>query len=184
MNLARGSVLFHANSRSVVSGFTWKQAVTPTPSRAYAISRFPKTLNRAGRTRGILDWPCWISLFLVLTSWCEAVLKPVDGNKRDVRPEIYEEMQSESKGIDDNDGLRRLLFHSNTLVIERLVCLYPRLFDEDWPFIRQLEMLNVFIGFEQSNKYTISMLPAAWSSSGCITFCYCQAILLGSILAI
>ncbi|KAF8201628.1 Scramblase-domain-containing protein [Pholiota molesta] len=39
----------------------------------------------------------------------------------------------------DNEGLSRLLMHRDTLVIER-----------------QLEMLNVFVGFEQSNKYTIT----------------------------
>ncbi|KAF8969932.1 Scramblase-domain-containing protein [Flammula alnicola] len=39
----------------------------------------------------------------------------------------------------DHDGLSRLLLHKNTLIIER-----------------QLEMMNVFIGFEQSNKYAIN----------------------------
>ncbi|KAG6819536.1 hypothetical protein H0H93_010922 [Arthromyces matolae] len=37
------------------------------------------------------------------------------------------------------DGLRRLLVENQTLIVER-----------------QIEMLNIFVGFEQSNKYTIS----------------------------
>ncbi|KAG5645924.1 hypothetical protein DXG03_005071 [Asterophora parasitica] len=37
------------------------------------------------------------------------------------------------------DGLRKLLLGNNTLIVER-----------------QIEMLNIFVGFEQSNKYSIS----------------------------
>ncbi|KAF5330868.1 hypothetical protein D9619_005864 [Psilocybe cf. subviscida] len=116
MNLARRSIPY---ARTYASNTTRNQAFPSIMSRSYAISRFPKKLNRAGRTR--------------------AVLKPTISNKVDSRTEPYEGVQPEATGIDGNDGLRRLLFHSNTLVIER-----------------QLEMLNVFIGFEQSNKYTIS----------------------------
>lgn len=56
----------------------------------------------------------------MLKSLSKAVLKPTSNNKVASQPETSEGVSSEAKEVEGNDGLRRLLFHTNTLVIERL----------------------------------------------------------------
>ncbi|KAF9483860.1 Scramblase-domain-containing protein [Pholiota conissans] len=95
--------------------------------RTYAISRFPKRVAGTSRTRlGIQRH------------------NPLENDTQRNAPNVTypdgtPKPTMSPNNAEDNDGLGRLLMHRDTLVIER-----------------QLEMLNVFVGFEQSNKYTIS----------------------------
>lgn len=52
-------------------------------------------------------------------------------------------------------GLERLLAN-DVLVVERWIYSFNHYFLLTPPSLRQIEMLNVFIGFEQTNKYSIS----------------------------
>ncbi|KIL69625.1 hypothetical protein M378DRAFT_190043 [Amanita muscaria Koide BX008] len=102
-----------------------------TSSRAYALSRFTNRATGTSRKRTI-----------------PSKRAPDLERSQDIP---YEEEASEDvsrlwhtsqrpPSSDPEEGLRTLLMHHKTLVIER-----------------QIEMLNIFVGFEQCNKYTIRM---------------------------
>ena len=57
---------------------------------------------------------------------------------------------------DPEEGLKRLLLNNETLVITRYVFLDRATDGTQLNYYRQLEMLNIFMGFEQSNRYAIS----------------------------
>lgn len=104
------------------------------PRCSYTLSRFPrKRPVGPGRSR---DIPM-----------------PTSSSKKDPPQDGYQDIQdapsteelpmwytSQHSSISNaEEGLQRLLMQNETLIIER-----------------QLEMLNIFVGFEQCNKYTIS----------------------------
>ncbi|KXN90546.1 hypothetical protein AN958_04218 [Leucoagaricus sp. SymC.cos] len=101
---------------------------------SYALSRFPnKRAIGAGRKR----------------ESAQPIRSSMKRLPQDDFPLIYDAPSAEESRLwhtsqrpttsNAREGLQRLLMHNDTLIIER-----------------QLEMLNIFVGFEQCNKYTIS----------------------------
>ena len=56
---------------------------------------------------------------------------------------------------DPEEGMHALLMGHKTLIVER--CVVVVFYFKANNCFRQIEMLNIFVGFEQCNKYTISM---------------------------
>ncbi|KAA1474857.1 Scramblase-domain-containing protein [Dentipellis sp. KUC8613] len=107
------------------------------PVRSYALSRFPDRGPAGGRVRKPPS---------------PAVPRKTAADSEHSSPWEHEDVSSGSTSrlwqesgnrsiVDTEDGLTKLLLENDTLVVTR-----------------QLEMLNIFVGFEQTNKYAISNL--------------------------
>ncbi|TEB35939.1 Scramblase-domain-containing protein [Coprinellus micaceus] len=99
-------------------------------ARSYALSRFPKKHTGTGRAR---NRPQSISRDPDepdTSTWREQ--SPSQDNST-----IWQAAQR-SPSSDPQQGLKHLLMDNDTLIVER-----------------QVEMLNIFVGFEQANKYAI-----------------------------
>ncbi|KAF8894479.1 Scramblase-domain-containing protein [Infundibulicybe gibba] len=103
-------------------------AISRPSNRSYALSRFPERSTGTGRSRKNI---------LKRSEWMPAPI-PHEPRPSTLDSPLWKASQRAPVSSPDH-GMRRLLLSNETLVIER-----------------QLEMLNVFIGFEQSNKYSIS----------------------------
>ncbi|GBE82046.1 Phospholipid scramblase family protein [Sparassis crispa] len=120
-------------SRTLLSAARPADAVSSIFCRTYALSRFPERRPGTGRIRS------------------EASLNDIrsrenSGRRGPINDELptYDrsplwEASKRAPVSDPEAGLKRLLLDNNQLVITR-----------------QFEMLNIFIGFEQSNRYVIS----------------------------
>ncbi|TFK42716.1 Scramblase-domain-containing protein [Crucibulum laeve] len=100
-----------------------------SPYRTYSISRFPTRTTGSGRAQR------------KNTPHSRGHLQPIiptEANASDEESQLWHTSQRPPTNPPEN-GLWKLLLENDTLIIER-----------------QLEMLNIFVGFEQSNKYSIS----------------------------
>ncbi|GLB35083.1 putative phospholipid scramblase family protein [Lyophyllum shimeji] len=96
--------------------------------RGYALSRFPERPAGAFRRRNPPPPPP--------RPPPEAI--PREESPSEEQSQLWHTSQRPPSS-NPEDGLRRLLLENDTLVVER-----------------QIEMLNIFVGFEQSNRYSIS----------------------------
>jgi len=138
---------------------TPKSGVFRQPRCSYTLSRFPrKRPVGPGRSRKIL--------------------KPkISPSKKDPSQDGYQDTDipsakelpvwytSQHPSVSNaEEGLQRLLMQNETLIIERCWNALQTLIKIS-SFLRQLEMLNIFVGFEQCNKYTISasLIVVVWA---------------------
>lgn len=129
-----------------------------TTRRTYALSRFPQRSPGVGRRRQHVERD-----------------NPQKGTPRPgaTREEVPHEDQPSSEASslwqesarsinsDPAEGLKRLLMTNETLVFTRsalfvLLGILPLTSTGN----SQIEMLNIFVGFEQTNKYAISVLSS------------------------
>ncbi|VDC06023.1 unnamed protein product [Peniophora sp. CBMAI 1063] len=99
-------------------------------ARSYAFSRYPERSLRLGRTTRIPTTP---------QSARQASSNPAQDG--DAQEQLWAEASQRAPKGNVNEALRRLVMDHDTLVVTR-----------------QIEMLNVFVGFEQANRYAISSL--------------------------
>lgn len=115
-------------------------------TRQYAVSRFPTKRAGTGRVRDRPIKPTTESHQPRSSGWTEAE-RSLDDSR------IWQAAQR-PPASDPEQGLIHLLAHNDVLVIERFG-IHKTLPSLLLSIIRQLEMLNIFIGFEQANKYAI-----------------------------
>ncbi|KAI0319794.1 Scramblase-domain-containing protein [Amylostereum chailletii] len=122
-------------SRGLSSPLPHNRIVYPHPFfRQYALSRFPNRHHvGSGRSR---NPPPQNPFRHSLDQNAREAYSTEDQPSSSTSP-LWE--PSERRLLGSPEGLKRLLLKNNSLVVTR-----------------QLEMLNIFIGFEQTNKYTIT----------------------------
>ncbi|KAI0050899.1 Scramblase-domain-containing protein [Auriscalpium vulgare] len=112
-----------------------RHAIAPNSARLYAISRFPPK-SGPGASRSRRSSPRE-------PPQPHAAAKAQDSYQLEDKPSLEESpLWDESQRLpvsNPEEGLKNLLLPNDTLLVTR-----------------QLEMLNIFIGFEQTNKYVIS----------------------------
>ncbi|KAH8106761.1 Scramblase-domain-containing protein [Cristinia sonorae] len=106
-------------------------ALLPSQRRTYALSRFEQRSPGSGRVRPV------VSSKLTRPS-TRAEATPSEDKPSIEESELWETSQR-PPASDPEEGLRRLLMENDQLIVTR-----------------QVEMLNIFLGFEQSNRYVIS----------------------------
>lgn len=120
-------------------------------SRGYALSRFPEPRRPGGsrQTRSSLQRPS------------KSAEQETDTFRVEQRPSTEEsplwQASQREPASDPAEGMRRLLMENDLLVITRYVeeSLVPAVASGS-RLDRQIEMMNIFLGFEQANKYVIS----------------------------
>ena len=132
--------------------------------RTYALSRFPKRTAGVGRRRQHVEKDS----SLKNPSRSRPVREDVPHEDRpssETSP-LWQESARPING-DPAEGLRHLLMSHESLIVTRSAfCASRTAGKRDLTSIAhsQIEMLNIFIGFEQANKYTISGLSSFWRS--------------------
>jgi hypothetical protein len=121
--------------------------------RTYALSRFPERRNGFGRSSGRKSTQGTPSAQDTdqQTSYGSQFTYEKHFSADD--SQLWESSQK-IPSSDPEGGLKRLLLNNDTLVITR--CVFLPLNGTQLNHSRQLEMLNIFMGFEQSNRYAIS----------------------------
>jgi hypothetical protein len=125
--------------------------------RSFALSRFPdRGAPSGGRTRPSTPTPRVRPTLGTHPS--PDTQRPLAHDESTVNTSdspLWEESHQRHPSSDPEDGLKRLL-RNDTLIVTRSVTLLPW-YSTGSIFIRcrQLEMLNIFVGFEQTNKYVI-----------------------------
>lgn len=124
--------------------------------RSFALSRFPDRRSPSGgRIRPSTPIPRVSPTLQAHPADTQRPLAHNESTSNTSDSPLWEESQQRHPSSDPEDGLKRLL-QNDALVVTRSVTLFPW-----WPtksifiWCRQLEMLNIFVGFEQTNKYVI-----------------------------
>lgn len=112
---------------------------TPRFLRNYALSRFPDRPVGVTRTRQTLP---------------KRANTSHEKESSDDASKVWHTSER-LPASDPEEGMHALLMGHKALIVERCVVMVFH-FKANNCF-RQIEMLNIFIGFEQCNKYTISM---------------------------
>jgi hypothetical protein len=130
-------------------------------TRYYALSRFPSRHPGSGRARE--------------TPRSQTPGSSAYGRHNPIPDELKFSRESDSSAensplweasrrepaADPEESLKKLLMQSDVLVITRYICIF---LENSLRLIRrthrQLEMMNVFLGFEQANRYVISACTA------------------------
>ncbi|KZV71908.1 Scramblase-domain-containing protein [Peniophora sp. CONT] len=108
-------------------------------ARSYALSRYPDRTLRFGRTSRLNSHPQPSRSASSDPSQSSGSSSTAQaGNAQE---QLWAEATQRAPSGDTNEALRRLVMDHDTLVVTR-----------------QIEMLNVFVGFEQANRYAISSL--------------------------
>jgi len=124
-----------ARSTRLLSNLPRTQSVLRplVPSRAYALSRFPERGTGASRQRPR------VTLRAELSRGPQGFDSPPQEDRPSTEESPLWDESQRGPFSDPENGLKRLLLGHDELVITR-----------------QIEMLNIFVGFEQTNKYVIT----------------------------